>query len=236
MILYCFPFAGGNKNSYNHFIPYLRPGIRMVQLELPGRSSRIREPLLRGMRQMAEDLFSRIGAGLSEPYAFYGHSMGSVLAYEVANLALECGLPAPARLFVSGRRALNGAAKSRLIYGLPRDEFIEELRVLGGTPEQLLIDSDLLDFLLPVLKADFQAIELYHEDAVRIMDVPVTVFLGSHDSPSLPKAGWQEISTKRIEVIEFEGDHFFILHYAEEIARLICDRLQITRMEQLNNR
>jgi surfactin synthase thioesterase subunit len=227
MNLYCFPFAGGNKYSYNNFLPCLKPGLTMVPVELPGRGARSKEPLLVDVREMAYDLFLKIRAELSRPYAFYGHSMGSVLAYLVARHALEAGLCGPNHLFLSGRGGLCTMPGGKIMHTLPTDAFVEEIRHLGGTPEKLLDDKDLIHFMVPVLKADFQAVESYREEIIKPLDVPVTVMTGNQDlSHGTQQAGWQKISTRLIESIVFDGGHFFIQQHAKEIMDIIDVRLR----------
>ena len=226
MNLFCFPFAGGNKYSYNHFLPFAAKKIKIIPLELPGRGARMREPFITNMNEMVSDLYKIIVHDLSKPYAFYGHSMGAVLAFLMVKRIVNDNLTPPVYLFVSGKEAPSVSNKNPIRHLMPREEFIAELREMGGSPEQLLDDDELMNFFEPVLRADFQAMELYEYEKTSPLQIPVLAMIGlDEDITEEEVQAWQEETIQKIEIMKFEGKHFFIFNYSKEIMALINKRL-----------
>lgn len=226
MNLFCFPFAGANKYSYNQFMPHLAKGITIHTLELPGRGRRIREPAFTDIHEMAGDLYQMIHKNLFRPYALYGHSMGTILAYLVIKKIIRDGLPLPVYLFVSGRGGPAALEKKRNRYLLPRNEFIAELREMGGSPDEVLNDDALMDFFEPILRADFAAIEQYRYEETAPFPVPILAMAGLEEKITMDElAAWQKETTRRAELRNFTGKHFFIYEHAQELVHLINTRL-----------
>jgi len=228
MNLFCFPFAGGNKYSYNHFMPFAAEKIKIIPLELPGRGARMREPLITNMNEMVNDLYKIIVQDLSKPYAFYGHSMGAVLAYLTVKRIVNNNLIPPVYLFVSGKEAPSVSNDDPKRHLMPREEFIAELREMGGSPEQLLNDDELMNFFEPVLRADFEAMELYEYEETSSLNIPVLSMIGlEEDITDEEVEAWQKETSQKIEIVKFEGKHFFIFTYPKEIMALINKRLSV---------
>jgi surfactin synthase thioesterase subunit len=226
MNLFCFPFAGANKYSYNQFIPHLAKGITINTLELPGRGRRIKEPAFTDIHEMAEDLYQLIQKNLFRPYAFYGHSMGTILAYLVIKKIIRDNLPLPVYLFVSGRGGPAAPDKERKRYQLPREEFIAELRDMGGSPDEVLNDDGLMDFFEPILRADFTAIERYSYEETSPFPVPILAMAGLEEKITMDElAAWQKETSRKAEFKKFTGKHFFIYEHAPELVHLINTRI-----------
>lgn len=225
MNLFFFPYAGANRYSYHNFFPFCRPVLQPHVLELPGRGGRFQERLLYDLEAMAKDLFSGIEKQLDKPYAFYGHSMGTLLVYMVTDLVAKKGLPAPLHLFLSGRHGLEVHLKE-FVHSLPTGEFIEELKALGGFPKDLAINGEVEAFFLPIIRADFQAAEKFKKNESFKCKIPVTVMKGGSDLASQDIiSDWQEITEVPIETLLFKGDHFFIRQHSKAIVDLIKSRL-----------
>ncbi|TWV91494.1 thioesterase II family protein [Chitinophaga pinensis] len=228
MNIFSIPFAGGSVYSLKPFEIYMNEGVRWIPLEPPGRGRRIREPLIKDLHQMAADIFNQIRSGLNEPYAFYGHSMGAMLAYLVTRMALDADLPPPARLFLSGCGA--PASKSKLPgrHKLPKNEFWSALKDLGGSPDEILQNEELQHYFEPILRADFEAIEKYNYEETTPFDIPVTVIIGYDEFVTREEAEqWQMETVAPIDVISYPGNHFFIFDRAFDIARLIKQTLNV---------
>ncbi|MCJ7594372.1 MAG: alpha/beta fold hydrolase, partial [Desulfobacterales bacterium] len=166
------PYAGASFYAYRDFQKYLPYPVEPRAVDLPGHGKRMREALLTDIRDMARDLFSQIQDELDGPYAIYGHSMGATLGYLLARLIVDqktCRHPL--HLFFSGR---SGPAleEKKPRHTLPRDEFIAAVRDYGGMPPELLEHEGLLDFFLPILRADFQAAETYAHEPCAPLDIP----------------------------------------------------------------
>jgi surfactin synthase thioesterase subunit len=232
MKIFCFPYAGGSIYSLKQFERLMPAGIEWIPIEPPGRGRRVHEALIRDLYALSADIFKQIRGRLDEPYAIYGHSMGAMLAYLVAKRIMACGLPAPLQLFVSGCGAPSGKPENKGRYLLPTDKFWAALRELGGSPDEVLHNTDLQRFFEPILRADFEAIENYQYQQGVPLDIPITVMIGSQEAISRKDAGrWQEETLAPVEVVHFPGNHFFIFEQARAIAGLIQSNLQLVNTQ-----
>jgi medium-chain acyl-[acyl-carrier-protein] hydrolase len=149
---------------------------------------------------------------LDMPFAFFGHSMGALIAFELARKLRRSRGPAPLRLFLSGRRAPHLPPSRRPIHHLPEAEFRQEVRLLEGTPEEVLSNEELMQILLPVLRADFAVCETYVYSAEEPLDMPLSVF-GSTNDPEVNREeleAWRSQTTGSMTLRIFEGNHFFL--------------------------
>jgi medium-chain acyl-[acyl-carrier-protein] hydrolase len=233
MKLFLLPFAGGSAVSYFKWKPYLADGITMIPLELAGRGRRHGVPFSQSMKEAVDDLFEALLEHLEwgEPYAIYGHSMGAMLAFELYYTLLEYKRPLPVQLFVSGCRAPHIRKDRPDISHLPDDLLKEELRKLGGTPAEVLNSKELMDYCLPIIRADFRILEDYRFEKKRVpMTCGVALFGGTSDEISRQELLQWEVHTKGgITLDMFPGDHFFINHVFPDIARAINNRLASCR-------
>ena len=224
--LFCIPFSGGNAYSYSEFKKYLSGNIKLINLELPGRGKRINEPLLTNIDLMTEDLFCQIKNEVSGRYAIFGHSLGALLAFTLCKYITIKGANPPLILFLSGQTAASLIeADDRSC--LPDDEFINMLKEMKGTPEELLEDNSFIKFFLPIIRADFQSIATYRYTPVNLpLTVPITVLLGSEEEVNNEDAArWQQETDRTISIHRFKGAHFFIFNQTEEICRLISEKV-----------
>lgn len=224
--IFCLPFAGGSKHSYNDYSIIAPHEIRLIPIEIPGRGSRIRESLCTDIDQIVQDVFLQIKDRLNEPYAIYGHSMGALLGYLLTKHIAANALNLPKHLIFSGRKAPSVFKEKNLTYLLPKEEFINELVVLGGSPLEVLNNEDLINFYEPIIRADFMAVENYTYKDSLPLDVPITVMIGTEEDFTRAQAeAWQKETTTRLELIQFPGGHFFIYQYAKQIVEIITKTL-----------
>ena len=148
--LYCLPFSGGSKYSYKSFSKYAPPFLNIVAIELPGRGTRSGEALLTSIERTADDVFNQIKDSLDKPYAIYGHSMGGILAYLVARRIIEANLNQPLHLFVTGCVGPSLKYRDLVDHTLPKDEFIQKIKELGGSPDSVLSNDALMEFFEPI--------------------------------------------------------------------------------------
>ncbi len=221
--LICFPFSGGGATSYRGLGSSF-DDIVVSTVELPGRGRRIAEPLLDACDPIVDDLLRQVRPLLHEPYALFGHSMGALLAYLVAQRVRREGLPLPLSLVVSGGQAPSRIA-SRGWHLLPRSEFRGVLSELGGCPPAILAEPELMDLYEPVLRADFTAMATYRHVPAPPFDFPITSLIGTEDHVSEEEAGdWQRETTQPLQLRCLPGDHFFILRHWAEIRRVVSVR------------
>lgn len=226
--LFCLPFAGGSRHSYRGYVKKAPGHIRVIPLELPGRGSRYNERLLTNTAEMVEDLYSTIQPQLQAPYAIYGHSMGTLLGYLLTKKIIQEGAPQPMHLIFTGCGGPSVRYDGPPRHTLPRDEFIEKLRKLGGSPDEILADEGLIGFFEPIIRADFQAIETYEYTVSHPFDIPITVAYGMDEVTDYEKAcAWKMETTAETNIITFPGKHFFIFEHEEQIMELIADKLTL---------
>ncbi|HUG85851.1 MAG TPA: alpha/beta fold hydrolase, partial [Euzebya sp.] len=209
--LICFPFAGGSAQAFTAVAAGIPDGHRVLGVQLPGRGSRLREALLHRVADIVEALVPELAADGGGPYVFLGTSMGALVAFECARALRRRGLPPPAALVVVTARPPQLPDRGHDIHALPREQLVVALQRYGGTPPAVLAEPDLMDLLLPMVRADFAATETYVHAAEAPLDVPI-VALGGREDPFVPVAdldGWaaQTCATYRQEVLD--GDHFF---------------------------
>lgn len=225
--LFCFPYAGGGALVYRNWHRFLPGSIGIYAAQLPGRGDRLAEPPFVDLPALIEPLIEAIKPYLDKPFALFGHSMGALIAFELARkLRCEYGLE-PAHLFVSGRRAPHLPETESITYNLPHDEFIEELRRLNGTPREMLENPELMQLMGPVLRADFQVCQTYvYTDSPRLR-CPITVFGGLKDNDVTREhlQPWRDHTSVSFTLRLLPGDHFFV-HSSEAILlRAIAQEL-----------
>lgn len=221
--LYCFPYSGGNAVSFVPWQREIHPAIEVCAVQLPGRGARMREAPLSSFTCLIEQLAQVIDEQGVAPFAFFGHSLGSLMAFELTRYLRRHGRPLPQKLIVSGCNAppLRKPATRRL-HELPDDELIERLRDYNGTPHEVLEHRELMRLLLPTIRADFALGADYHYADEAPLPVPLSVCCGRSD----PHVGvdelqaWQKQTSAAFRLHWFEGDHFYI--NAERRALLDC--------------
>jgi surfactin synthase thioesterase subunit len=209
--LYCAPYAGGGAGVYRSWADALDVRIEVRAFLLPGRERRFTEPALSSVEELADSLVPELTPGLDPPYALFGHSLGAMLAYEVARRLTTAGRP-PAHLLVSGAHAPHLPHRGPEYHRMADAEFVLGIKDLGGTPPELTEHAELLELLMPSLRADFTAAETYYHDAVDPLPCPITAFGGTED-PLVDRdelAGWSAHTTGAFRMHELPGDHFFL--------------------------
>lgn len=217
MRLFCFPYAGGGASIFRRWTT--PPDVEICAVQLPGREDRFTEPPSRAVTDLIPQLAEALQPFLDRPYAFFGHSMGAIIAFELASqLAREHR--APAHLFVSGRRAPHLPARKPPLHTLPDAEFERELGALNGTPRAVLDDRELMALMAPILRADFTLCETYGLRAREPIDVPIDVFGGTADPETTPSEleGWREHTRVFGGVRLFPGDHFYLQDHAPALV------------------
>jgi surfactin synthase thioesterase subunit/glycosyltransferase involved in cell wall biosynthesis len=210
--LFCFPWAGGGALPYRSWSEPLAQAAFVVPVRLPGRESRASEPPFERMEPLVEALLEQIRPHTEPPFAFFGHSMGAGIAFELTRALRRAGLPLPRSLHVSGARA----PQFRLNHAPPPEpslrDFIEELRRLEGFPPSVLNQPELLKLALPALLADARLYRHYVYRPEPPLDVPVFAYGGDAD-PNVTAAhleAWKEQTTVHFERAEFPGGHFYL--------------------------
>lgn len=221
--LYCFSYAGGSAATYFPWQVALAPDIEIAAIQLPGRGARFGEAPLTSLASVIEQAAYAIAGERHPDFAFFGHSLGALLAFEVARFGAASGFTAPVRLILSGCNAPRHRTAGKQLHLLSDDGLIAQLEKYNGTPPEILREPALMELVLPVVRADFSLVDAYRYQAAARLNMPITVLAGTRDSPECNGQAdrWPEESTAGGTVHWFDGDHFFIhSHSAEVLACL----------------
>jgi medium-chain acyl-[acyl-carrier-protein] hydrolase len=223
--LFCFPFAGGGASMFLPWIDKLAPKIAVYPVQLPGRENQFTVPAFRRLPALLERLGEVLAAFTDMPYAFFGHSMGGLICFELARHLRREHYPLPRHLFISGLRApqVGWKIENPPVHQLPEEKFIERIRKLNGTPESILSNRELLRLVLPTLRADFELCETYRYISEEPLDCSISAFGGVEDKNICLAdiAAWKAQTTRKCRVRMFPGDHFFIYRFQEMVLRAI---------------
>jgi medium-chain acyl-[acyl-carrier-protein] hydrolase len=211
--LICFTHAGGSATNFHPWVKALAPDIDVWAIELPGRGSRFGEPLLDNLQQASHLIADALSNDdlLDGPYAFFGHSMGGLIAYEVAQrLGHASNLK---HFFASGCQAPQIKTDQHPMSNFTDVQFLDTvIKRYDGIPQELLEEPKLLKILLPILRADIRMVETYEHKKGIELNCPITVMSGNEDLRATPQllSGWEQHTQHPFEIIEFDGGHFFL--------------------------
>lgn len=214
--LFCFPYAGARAMVFRPWLASLPPFIELYLLEFPGRGTRMQEESFTRIEPLIEALTAACLPYLNKPFAFFGHSMGALIAFELIRQLQKNYSITPLHLFVSGRRAPQLPDSRPPIHALPTPEFLRELRHYNGTDEAVLNNAELMELLVPILRADFELLETYVYEESPALDCPIAAFGGLEDNKVniAQLDAWAELTAKSFSRQMFPGGHFF-LHSAQ---------------------
>jgi medium-chain acyl-[acyl-carrier-protein] hydrolase len=221
--LFCFPHAGGTASLCRTWHATLPSEIEVCGAQLPGRANRISEPAFSRLTDLVEAIGAAMTPLLDKPVAFFGHSMGAVVSFELARwLRRHHGLQ-PVHLFVSGRRAPQLPQTNAPTYLTRDDQFLATLGELNGTPQDFFREQALLELILPTLRADFEAVETYRYLDEPPLDCPIMVFGGRDDEESIDGRldAWQSQTNRSCSKYMMDGGHFFIHSNEQRMLSLI---------------
>jgi medium-chain acyl-[acyl-carrier-protein] hydrolase len=216
--LFCFPYAGGGATIFRRWANDSPENVELCAVQLPGRQGRLTEPPFVRLSLLVESLSYVLRSYMDVPFAFFGHSMGALISFELTRQLRRQNSPGPAYLFVSGQRGPQLPNPFPPIHVLPESRFVEELRRLKGTPEVLLQDAELMQLVLPTLRADLEVCETYAYRAEDPLNCPISAFGGSQDR-KISRAdliAWRDQTRSAFSLRMFPGDHFF-LHTARAL-------------------
>ncbi len=228
--LYCFPYAGGSASVFNRWRQLADPRIDLKPIELAARGRRMREPNYKSIDNAVDDVFNLLKNEFSGgSYALYGHSMGSMIAFELAHKIKQNGLPAPLHIFFSGRAAPRITRDGkRKLHHLPEKEFKDQMLEMGGTPKEFFEHPELLEVFLPLLRGDFMLTETYiHPLKNTPLDCNITVLAGLQDEDSRDEVeAWRDYTCGTCNITYFEGGHFFIHEETDKVLGIINNTLK----------
>jgi medium-chain acyl-[acyl-carrier-protein] hydrolase len=197
----------------------MAPAIEVFPIQLPGRGGRATDPLATRMPELADAATEAVTAYIDRPFAFFGHSMGGLLSFEVAHRLRDRHGVEPAHMFISGRRAPE-RPRTPVIHTLSHDELVARLKAMNGTPAEVLEHPELLELIVPIFRADVEVLETYELPSRPPLSCPVTAMggLSDVDVKSDDLEAWRKYSTGRFNLRMFEGDHFYLLQPGDLIV------------------
>ena len=227
--LFCLPHAGSGSAIFHAWKRALPAWIEVCPILLPGREVRLAERSYTNSDVLIEEMAKALTEHLNKPYAIFGHSMGALLAFELAQHLRSNALRTPSYLFLSGRVAAHLPWGHKLIHHLPAEEFLAQLGArYGGLPQELLHDPLLQEIYLPILRADMMLLETHRHRERPPLDCPIMALAGMDDSNVSDESltAWGQQTTADFSVRRFAGDHFYISGSSRALLlEVLCEKL-----------
>ncbi len=221
MRLFCLPYAGGSASIFYSWSTRFSAPIQLCPIELPGRGSRLKEPLRTSLDDIVEELAVAVRPYLDLPYAVLGHSMGATIAIRLALRLEQLGSAVPQRLFLMGCRPPHLPRPKPWLHQLDDSELADRLRSFGGTPEPVLRHPELMSLLVPILRADFQLIETASLPTIQPVASPISAAAGEHDDEVSREDMelWQNYTRSGFLLRSYPGNHFFPWTCTDQVIR-----------------
>ena len=210
--LFCFPYAGGSASMFRIWSNALPADVEACPIQLPGRSTRLMERPFTDLSSLIQVLAQALSSLLDKPFAIFGHSLGALMGFELARqLRRQYGV-SPARLFISAGCAPQIPRRGSPIHTLPAKEFLAEVRRLNGIPKEVLEHDELMEIVIPLLRADFALYEAYVYSAEPPLNCPISAFGGLQDRKVTHRdlEAWRDQTTGAFSLRMLPGDHFFL--------------------------
>ena len=226
--LFSFPHAGGGASMFRLWHTHLPTSVEVCPVQLPGRENRVQEKPYSNIACLINDLTEVVRPLLDVPFTLFGHSMGGLIAFELTRALRRKNMVLPDLLIIAGLAAPHDPDQPPVVHHLPQDEFIDYIRQLEGTPEEVLNNSKLMDFFLPLLRADFALYEKYQYYQEDPLQCPIVVYGGLKDEsvPEKTLVSWGDLTSKSFKKKMFPGDHYFIRDNSEFLFRALIDDLK----------
>ncbi|WP_225931589.1 type I polyketide synthase [Leptolyngbya sp. 7M] len=218
--LFCLPYAGAGASLFRAWQEHVSSSIELCPIQLPGREERLGEPPVTRLPALVEQLVPQLQPYLDKPFAVFGHSLGALIGFELTRELRRQNHPLPVCLFVSGCRAPQIPDFTRPVHRLPDQQFVAALKQYNGLSDDLLQHPEVLQFFLPILRADFAIWETYFYKTENPLSMPILAFGGETD-PKVSRTeleAWQTQTQTQFSSIFLPGDHFFIRQHIATIA------------------
>lgn len=236
--LFLFPFAGGSAGVYHGWNAQLPPGTATAALQMPGRENRLHDPAARSMAEAVAQIVASIEPLLDEPAFFFGYSLGGLMAFETALELRRRNLPLPLQMFLAASAAPQcNHGRERPIHRLPDDELIEEIRRVGGTPEFVLRNPEIMNIITPMIRADFEVLETYQGAVGSPLSMPIVAYGGLQDTEVAPEqlAEWSAQTSSSFRMKFFEGDHFFLRTATAELLTDVSREMNFLELAEASS-
>jgi medium-chain acyl-[acyl-carrier-protein] hydrolase len=227
--LFCFPYAGAGASVFRPWAMAAPPEIEVYGVQLPGRESRFKEPLFTQIAPLIDPIITNLRARLDQPFAFFGHSVGALIGFEVTRRLQQRSLPMPQRLFVSARQAPQLLLPDQPLHCLSTANLKEKLLHYGGTPPAILQNDEWMELFLPILRADLALNETYRYTAAAPLNCPISAFGGLQDRQVSVDSveAWAEQTTQSFNLRLLSGGHFFLKAETPAILQAIQEDARV---------
>lgn len=224
--LFCFHHAGGNAAAFRLW-PRRLPHVDVCAIQLPGRGNRLSEPAMNRVPDIVDELLPSMLPLLDREYAFFGHSMGTAIAFAMAQRLQAMGERLPSRLIVSGRQPPHRPFPEPTLRGLADKDVIAEIDRRYGLPPEVLAVPEIIELMLPTLRSDFAAIEDYPPEPPQPLPLRIVAFGGSMDPCATPARlqAWQACTTRPLAMRHFRGNHFYLDDDIDAVLAAIAKEL-----------
>lgn len=225
--LFCFPYAGGSPETYRAWCGAIADNVELLCVTLPGRGRRLKEALYDRWHALVDDTLDALSPYLNRRHAFYGHSFGGRLAYELSHLASAEYPRKTLRLFVSGCRSPDMPQARPYMHQMTEGDFRGAVAKMGGTPAELFEQERLLRLLLPTVRSEIRLAEIWRDRHTSGLDIPITAIYSPDDPIDSFRTmrGWEKFTTRDCELLEVPGGHFFVDSHAEYVTKIVNSRL-----------
>jgi medium-chain acyl-[acyl-carrier-protein] hydrolase len=223
-LLFCFHYAGGNAGIFSTWHHTLPSYIAICGIQLPGRSNLTHLTPHTDISTVVSYLQQEMAPHFTnKPYSFFGYSIGALIAFELARKIQQDQQKMPDKLIVAACKSPNVSKHQEKISHLPEEEIINKLSKYNGTPLEVLENKELMQLLLPMIRADFAMNENYHYSTSLPLRCPITTYGGAQDPTIAAEdlTGWQAETSKEFKLHMLPGDHFFINHHRQEFLTLL---------------
>ena len=227
MRLLCFPYAGGTASLFHSWQAHFPADIQICPVELPARAGRINDTMPLSVAELVERFLEEAAPYFDRPFSLFGHSLGSLIAFELARVLKTRRMPSPVRLFASACHAPQVFRRPRPIHHLADSDFVQALREIDGTPDEILAHQELLGVLLPMLRADFRLADTYRYMPGGPLACAITAVGGSEDH-SISRGdlvAWHSQTTGPFNLRIVKGTHFFLRSPGNKLAKMIATLL-----------
>jgi medium-chain acyl-[acyl-carrier-protein] hydrolase len=210
--LFCFHYAGGSAQAFHDWPKHLPPSVEMGGIQLPGRGDRFGDPHAERLAPLSRIVAQELLLYIDKPFVFFGHSLGALLCFETARSLRRETRRQPARLFVSATEAPHRQSREEPLSGLPKSELVKKLHEFNGAPVEVLQNEELLNLMLPTIRADFALCDTYEYHPEPPLECPMTIYGGleDHEVEAERLAAWSEMTVGACEIRMFPGGHFYI--------------------------
>lgn len=228
--IFCFPYSGGGASIFKQWPDGLPSDIEVCAVQLPGRETRLAEPLFTQLDALIETMAGALYPFLDKPFTFFGHSLGALVAYELTRCLRRTYGTGPLHLLVSAHHAPNLPSPLTPIHALPEKEFVSELQRYNGIPEAVLAHAELRELLLPILRADFELFETHTHREEAPLDCPLSAYGGLSDEGVSRDAlaAWQSQTNGPFAMHMLPGDHFFLNSSQPLLLQTVSEELEET--------